>query len=127
VEDPELHWSRRLLGLPSVTLEPTPPPLRRKLDQQGSFEVTGLQTIVPEQPPEESTILDLEATTLGLVETPTTDFLALFIIPIKFYERQTVSHTTMETNVVTPSGNSSIPTTVVTIGDLSSPNPSLSV
>jgi hypothetical protein len=32
----------------------------------------------------------------------------------------------METNVVTPSGNSSIPTTVVTIGNISSPNPQLS-
>jgi hypothetical protein len=104
-------------------MEPPPPPLRRKLDQQGSFEATGLQTIVPEQPPEESTILDLEATTLGLVETPTTDFLAPFIVPIQFYERRTVSYTTMETNVVTPSGNSLIPTTVVTTRELSSPNP----
>jgi hypothetical protein len=32
-------------------------------------------------------------------------------------------HTTMETNVVTPSGNSSIPTMVVTTGELSYPNP----
>jgi hypothetical protein len=71
--------------------------------------------------------LDLEATALGPVETPTTDFLAPFIVPIQFYERQTVSHTTMETNVVTPSGNSSIPTTVVTTGELSSPNPPSSV
>jgi hypothetical protein len=38
-----------------------------------------------------------------------------------------VSHTTMETNVVTPSGNSSIPTTVVTTGELSSPHLPLSV
>jgi hypothetical protein len=70
---------------------------------------------VPEQPLEESTILDLEATALGLIETPTIDFLAPFIVPIQFHERQTVSHIAMETNVVTPSGNSSIPTTVVTI------------
>jgi len=74
-----------------VTLEPPPPPLRWKLDQQGSFEATGLQTFVPEQPPEESTILDLEATTLGQVETPTTDFLAPFIVPIQFHKRQTVT------------------------------------
>jgi hypothetical protein len=105
----------------------TPPPLRQKLNQQGSFEVTGLQTIVPEQPLEESTILDLEATALGPVETPTTDFLAPFIVPIQFHECQTVSHTTMETNFVTPSGNSSIPTTIVTLGELSSPNPPSSV
>jgi hypothetical protein len=38
-----------------------------------------------------------------------------------------VLHTTMETNVVTPSGKFSIPTTVVTIGELSSPNPPSSV
>jgi hypothetical protein len=123
VEDPKLYQSRRLLGLLPVTLEPPLLPLRRKLDQQGSFEATGLQTIVPEQPPQESTVLDLEATTLGLVETPTTNFLAPFIVPIQFYERQIVSHTAMETNVVTPSGNSSIPTRVVIIGELSSPNP----
>jgi hypothetical protein len=123
VEDPELCRSRRLLGLPLVTLEPPPPPLRRKLDQQGSFEATRLQTIVPEQPLEESIILDLEATTLGPIETPTTDFLAPFIVPIQFHERQTVSHTTMETNAVTPSGNSSILTTVVTTGEISFPNP----
>jgi hypothetical protein len=122
VEDLELCRSRRLLGLPLVTLEPPPSPLRKKLDQQGSFEATRLQTIVPEQIPEESTILDLEATTLGPVETPTTDFLAPFIVPIQFHERQTMLHIVMETNVVTPSGNSSIPTTVVTTGELSYPN-----
>jgi hypothetical protein len=127
VEDPKLRQSRRLLGLPLVTLEPPPPPLRRKLDQQESFEATGLQAIVLDQPPKESTILDLEATTLGPVETPTTDFLAPFIVPIQFYEHQTVLHTAMETNVVTPSGNSSIPTMVVTTGELSPPNPPSSV
>jgi hypothetical protein len=82
---------------------------------------------VPDQPLEESTILDLEETSLGLVETPTTDFLAPFIVPIQFYERQIVLHTAMETNVVTPSGNSSIPTTVVTTGEISPPNPPSSV
>jgi hypothetical protein len=66
---------------------------------------------------EESTILDLGVKALGPVETPTTDFLAPFIVPIQFYERQTVSHTAMETNDVTSSGNSSIPTTAVTTGD----------
>ena len=80
---------------------------------------------MPEQLPEESTILNLEAATLGLIETPTTDILAPFIVPIQFHKCQTVPHTDMETNVVTSSGNSSIPTTVATIGE-SSPNlPSL--
>jgi hypothetical protein len=82
---------------------------------------------VPEQTPEDSTSLDLQATALGPVETPTTDFLAPFIVPIQFYECQTMLHTTMETNDVTPSGNSSIPTTVVTTGELLSPNPPSSV
>jgi hypothetical protein len=104
----------------------TPPPLRRKLDQQGSFEVTGLQTIVPEQPPEESNILDLEAISLGSVETPTTDLSTPFIVPIQFHERQTVSHIAMETNDVTSSGNSLVPTMVVTTGE-SSPKLPLSV
>jgi hypothetical protein len=72
---------------------------------------------MPKQPQEESTILDLEATALGLVETPTTDILALFIVPIQFHECQTVPHTTMETNVVTSSGNSSLPTTISTTGE----------
>jgi hypothetical protein len=121
MEDPELCWSRRLLGLPLVTLEPPPPPLRRKLDQQGSFEVIGLQTIVPEQPSKESTISNLEATTLGSVKTSTTDLLTPFIVPIQFHKRQIVPHTAMETYVVTFSENSSIPTTVVTTGE-SSPN-----
>jgi hypothetical protein len=118
MEDPELRRSRSLLGLPSVTLEPPPPPLRRKLYQQGSFEATGLQTFVPEQLPEESTA------NIGLVETPTTDFLALFIVPIQFHECQSVPHAAMETNIVTSFGNSSIPTTIATIAESSSNLPS---
>jgi hypothetical protein len=112
VEDHELRWSRRLLGLPLVTLEPPPPPLRRKLHQQGSFEATGSQEIMPDQHPKESTILDLGAKAFGLVETSTTDLSACTIVLIHPYEFQTVSHTAMETNVVTPSGNSSNPTMV---------------
>jgi hypothetical protein len=115
VEDPELRRSQRLLGLLPVILEPPPPPLRWKLDQQGSFEATGLQTIVPEQLPEESTA------NIGSVETPTTDTWPQVIVPIQFYERLSVPHTAMETNVVTSSGNSSIPTTVATTGE-ASPN-----
>jgi hypothetical protein len=67
--------------------------------------------------------LDLEAHALGPVETPTTDFLAPFNVPIQFYEHRKVLHIAMETNVVTPSGSSSIPTTIVTTGDFSPPNP----
>jgi hypothetical protein len=115
VEDPELRRSRRLLGLPPVILEPPPPPLRRKLDQQGSFEATGLQTIEPEQLPEESTA------NIGSVETPTTDTCPSIIVPIQFYEHLLVPHIVMEPNTVTSSGNSSIPTTVATTRE-ASPN-----
>jgi hypothetical protein len=120
VEDPELRQSRRLLGLTLVILEPPLPPLRRKLDQQGSFEATRLQTIVPKQLPEESTA------NLGSVETPTTDTWPQVIVPIQFYEGLSVPHTAMETNIVTSSGNSSIPTTVATKEE-ESPNLSSSV
>jgi hypothetical protein len=115
MEDPELRRTRRLLGLPPVILEPPPPPLRWKLDQQSSFEATGLQTIVPEQLPEES------IATLGSVETPTTDTWPLVIVPIQFYECLSVPHTVMEPNTVTSSGNSSIPTTIATTRE-ASPN-----
>jgi hypothetical protein len=107
----QLHWSH------------PPPPLRRKLDQQGSFEAIRSQEIVPDQHPKESTILDLGAQDFGLVETSTTDLSAPTIVPIHPYECQTVSHATMGTNDVTPFGNSSIPTTVVTTGEFPPPNP----
>jgi hypothetical protein len=120
VEDSELCRSRRLLGLPPVILDPPPPPLRRRLDQQGSFEATGLQTIEPEQLPKEST------TNIGTVETPNTDTWLQVIVPIQFYKCLSVPHTAMATNVVTSSGNPSIPITVVTTGE-ASPNLPLSV
>jgi hypothetical protein len=50
VEDQDLHQSQRLLGLPPVALEPPPPPLRRKLDQQGYVEATRSPEITPDQP-----------------------------------------------------------------------------
>jgi hypothetical protein len=115
VEDSELHRSRRLLGLPPIILEPPPPPLRRRLDQQGSFEATRLQTIEPEQLPEES------IANLSSVETSTTDTWPQIIVLIQFYKILSVPHTAMATNVVTSSGNSSIPMTVVTTGE-ASPN-----
>jgi hypothetical protein len=97
--------------MPPVILEPPPPPLRQKLDQQGSFEATGLQTIELEQLLEEST------TNIGLVETSATDTWPSVSVPILFYERLSVPHTTMETNIVTSSRNPSIPTTVATTGE----------
>jgi hypothetical protein len=47
------------------------------------------------------------------------------IVPIQFYEHLSVPHTAMETNVVTSSGNSSIPITIATTGE-ASPNLPLS-
>jgi hypothetical protein len=114
VEDSELRRSRRLLGLSPVILEPPPPPLRRRLDHQGSYEATG--AFDPEQPPEESTA------NLGLVESSNTDTRPDIIVAIQFYERLLVPNPVMEQISV----NSSIPITVVTIGE-ASPNFPLSV
>jgi hypothetical protein len=75
---------------------------------------------VPKQLPEES------ITNLGSVETPTTDTWSSINVPIQFCECLSVPHTAMETNVVTSSGNYSIPTTVATTGE-ASPNLSSSV
>jgi hypothetical protein len=84
--------------------------------------VTKSQEIAPDQHLEESTILDLGEQAFGLFETSTTDLLAPTIIPIHPYECQTVSHAAMETNVVIPYRNSSIPTMVVTTGEFLPPN-----
>jgi hypothetical protein len=85
--------------------------------------IIGSQETVPEQHPEETTILDLGEKALGPYETPTTDLYTPIIVPIHPYKCQTVLHTTMETNAATSSGNSSISTMVVTTGDLPPPNP----
>ena len=71
--------------MPPVTLEPPLPPLRRRIDQQGSFEATESQETVPDQHQEERIVLDLEAPTLGPIETLTTDLLAPFIVPVQFH------------------------------------------
>jgi hypothetical protein len=67
VEYQQLCRSHRLQGLPLVTLEPPLPPLRHRLDQEGSFEATGPREIVPKPAPrkdflapEDSTVSDLE-------------------------------------------------------------------
>jgi hypothetical protein len=96
-----------------VILEPPPPPLRWKLDQRGSFEATGFQTIEPEQLPEEST------TNLGSVETSNVDTWLDIIVPIQFYEHLSAPNPVMEQ--ITSTGNSSIPIVVATTGE-ASPN-----
>jgi hypothetical protein len=98
-----------------VILEPPPPPLRRKLDHQGSFEATG--AFDPKQSPEESTA------NLGLVETSNPDSWLDFIVPIQFYECLSAPNPVMEQI----SGNSSIPIIVVTTGEASPDLPLSSV
>jgi hypothetical protein len=106
---------KKALGPAAGYTGATPGPLRWKLDQQGSFEETELQTIEPKQLSEESTA------NIGSIETPITDTWPSVIVPIQFYERLSVPHIVMEPNSVTSSGNSSIPTTVATTGE-ASPN-----
>jgi hypothetical protein len=72
---------------------------------------------------EETTILDYGAKSLGPPETLTTDILTPIIVSIHPYECYIVSHVAMETNFVTPSGNSSIPTTVDTTVEFPPPKP----
>jgi hypothetical protein len=115
VEDSELRWSRRLLGLSPIILEPPPPPLRRKLDQRGSFKATGFQTLELEQLPEESNA------NIGSVETSNTDTWPDIIVPIQFYKLLSAPNPVMEPNSVTSARNSSIPITVATTGE-ASPN-----
>jgi hypothetical protein len=66
-------------------------------------------------------LLEESIANIGSIETPTTDTWPSVIVPIQFYERLSVPHIVMEPNTVTSSGNSSIPTTVATIGE-ASPN-----
>jgi hypothetical protein len=123
VDDQELHWSRRLLGLFLVNLEPPLPQLRRKLDQQGSFEVIESQETVPDQPSEEPTISNLGEKSLGPSKTPTTDPLMPIIVQIYPYGFQRMLQVAMETNVATSFRNSHIPSTIVTTGGVLPPNP----
>jgi hypothetical protein len=92
VEDQELHRSQRLLGLLLVDLEPPPPPLRKKLDQQGSFEATGLHETVPNFSPrgehlipKEPIISDLRVEALGLYNPPITELSVPIIVQVQPY------------------------------------------
>jgi hypothetical protein len=85
VEDQELHRLRRIQGLSSVNLEP--PPLRRRLDQQGSFEAIMTQETMPDPTsrgehsyPEEPTISDLGVEALGPYNPSITNFSVLLLI-----------------------------------------------
>jgi hypothetical protein len=76
-------------GPVTVTLEPPPPPLRQRLDQEGSFEATGPQETVPEPAPrgdflapEESIISDLETEGFRPTNPLITDLSAPILIQI---------------------------------------------
>jgi hypothetical protein len=135
VEDQEFHQLRRLLGLSSIDLEPTLPPplLRRKLDQQGSFETIGLQETMPNPSSREEHLI-LEEPTISYLgeEAPgpykplNIDLSTPVVIQVYSYECLIVSQATMEPNTVTSSRNSHIPSMTVTIVGVPPPNqPSL--
>jgi hypothetical protein len=131
VEYQELLHSRRLLGLPLVDLEPPSPPLRRRLDQQGSFEETEPQETETDPYPrrehlilEEPTISDLGAEALGLYNPLITDLSTPIIVQVDPYECQVVSQATMMTNAATSLGNTHTPSMTLTTGGFPPPNQS---
>ena len=70
-----------------ITLEPLPPPLRKRIEQEGLFEVIEPQEVMPEptprgyfSTPEEPTIFYLEAEALEPTNLLITDFLMLILI-----------------------------------------------
>jgi hypothetical protein len=124
VEDQEPHRSRRLLGLSLVNLEP--PPLQRRLDQQGSFKVTRPWENVPEPSsrekhsyPKELTISNLRVEALGPYNPLITDLLVpimVLVVPprVTHQEHQIVLQAVMEENVATSSGIPHTPSTAAT-------------
>jgi len=121
------------LGLPPIDLEPPRPLLRRKIDQQGSFETTGLLETVPDPSSrgehlilEEPIIFYLGAEALGPYNPPITD-LSMPIVQVLPYKRPIVSPTTIEENVATSSRKTNISFTNVTTGGVPPPNQPSSV
>jgi hypothetical protein len=134
MEDQELRQLRRLLGLLLVNLEPPLPPLRRILEQQGSFEATEPLETKPNPSSRgehlilvKPTISNLRLEAIGPYNPPITDLSAPIIIQVKPYERQVVSQATMDKNVATYSRNPHIPSTAVTTGGFPPPNQPSSV
>jgi hypothetical protein len=75
---------------------------------------------------EEPIISDLRAQALGPYNPLITDLSTPIIVQLQPYERQVVSQAAMETNAATSSGNTHIPSTTVTTGDVPPPKkPSL--
>jgi hypothetical protein len=134
VEDQELRWSQRLLFLPLVNLEPPPPPVRRILDHQGYFDVTGPHQTEPYSSSrgenlilKEPTIFYLRVEDLGVYKPLIIDLSMPIIVQVKTYECQVVSQVAMETNATTSSGYPHIPSTTITTGGFPPPNKPLLV
>jgi hypothetical protein len=134
VEYQELRRSRRLLDLLSINLEPPPPLLRRKIDQQGSFKVTRSQEIVPKPSPrgehsnpEESIIFYLGVEALRPYNPPITNLLVQVLIQVvpprvTHHEHQIVLQAVMEKNLNTSSRSPHTPSTTATTGGVPPPN-----
>jgi hypothetical protein len=89
VEDKQICQLQRIWGLSLITLEPPPPPLRRRLDQEGSFEMNGPQESVPEpalrgyfSTLKEPTISYLQAEALRIANPPITNLSTPILIHI---------------------------------------------
>jgi hypothetical protein len=118
----------------TIDLDPPSPPLRRKLDQQGYFEVIGLQETIPDSSPrgehsisEEPIISNLGEQDLGSYNPPIINLSMSIIVQVQPYEHQVVSQAAMETNVATYSGNTHISSMFLTTGVVPPPNQPSSV
>jgi hypothetical protein len=135
VEDQQLCRSGRLQGLPPVTLEPPPPPLRHRLDQEGSFEASRPQETIPEPAPredfpapEESTISDLEVEGFRPANPLITDLSAPLLIQtvppeVTSLEHQFVRRAAMEATSATSSGSPRTPISAAMGGGVMPPPP----
>jgi hypothetical protein len=110
-------------------MDPLPPPLRRRLDQQGSFDMTRPQETEPDPSLrgenfilEEPTISDIRVEALSFYNPLIIDLSMPIIIQVKPYKRQVVSQVAMETNVATSSGSPHIPYMPISKGVFLPPN-----
>jgi hypothetical protein len=135
VEDLQLLHSRRLRDLPPITLEPLSPPLRRRLDPEGSFEVTGPQETIPEPVPREDTlapketiISELEAKGFRPANPPITNIpvpILIQVVPPKVTSsyRHLVRRLAMEASNTTSTGSPHTPILVTGRGGIIPPPP----
>jgi hypothetical protein len=116
-------------------LEPPPPPLQQRLDQQGSFEATGLQETVP-MPAlrgyylnmEELTVSNLGVESLGSVNPLINDLLALILVQVvpprvTPHGHQIVLQEARKSNDATSFRSPHTPLMTFTTDGISPPNP----